>query len=135
MSSIKNPKLFDLAEEAIRRLILPEITKLKRGQPSQQSFHEFELNNQIDSGVDSSLPSNFELSPRRISGDQYSCQSGSSTSSTDNPELIDTVEEAIRRIVLPEIMQLKREQNCSKIVTSSSGTVERSLGQAMARNI
>lgn len=62
------------------------------------------------SGVDSSLLSNSQLSPRRTSGDQYSFRSGTSKSSINNPKLIETVEEAIRRLILPEITTLKREQ-------------------------
>lgn len=62
------------------------------------------------SSVDSSLLSNSQLSPRRKSGDQYSFRSGTSKSSINNPKLIEAVEEAIRRMILPEITTLKHEQ-------------------------
>lgn len=65
---------------------------------------------EVISVVDSSLLSNSQLSPRRTSGDQYSFRSGTSKSSINNPKLIETVEEAIRRLILPEITTLKREQ-------------------------
>lgn len=65
---------------------------------------------EVVSGVDSSLLSNSQLSPRRTSGDQYSFRSGTSKSSLNNPKLIETVEEAIRRLILPEITELKQEQ-------------------------
>ena len=65
---------------------------------------------EVVSGVDSSLLSNSQLSPRRTSGDQYSFRSGTSKSSINNPKLIETVEEAIRRLILPEITTLKHQQ-------------------------
>lgn len=65
---------------------------------------------EVVSGVDSSLLSHSQLSPRRTSGDQYSFRSGTSKSSINNPKLIETVEEAIRRLILPEISTLKQEQ-------------------------
>ena len=61
------------------------------------------------SGAESSLlPS--QLSPTRKSGDQYSFRSGTSKSSINNPKLLETVEDAIRRLILPELTSLKQEQ-------------------------
>lgn len=62
------------------------------------------------SNVESSVVTNSQLSPRRTSGDQYSFRSGTSKSSINNPKLIETVEEAIRRLILPELNTLKHEQ-------------------------
>lgn len=62
------------------------------------------------SNVESSVVTNSQLSPKRISGDQYSFRSGTSKSSINNPKLIETVEEAIRRLILPELNTLKHEQ-------------------------
>lgn len=45
------------------------------------------------------------------SGDQYSVRSGASKSSINNPKLLETVEDAIRRLILPELATLKREQS------------------------
>lgn len=61
------------------------------------------------SNVESSVVTNSQLSPRRTSGDQYSFRSGTSKSSINNPKLIETVEEAIRRLILPELNTLKHE--------------------------
>ncbi|CZS90472.1 uncharacterized protein RAG0_01546 [Rhynchosporium agropyri] len=60
------------------------------------------------SGVDSSLL-NSHLSGK--SGDAYSFRSGTSKSSINNPKLLETVEDAIRRLILPELTALKREQS------------------------
>ena len=63
------------------------------------------------SGVESSLPTTSQLSPRRESGDQYSFRSGTSKSSINaNPRLLETVENAIRRLIMPELETLKQEQ-------------------------
>jgi hypothetical protein len=62
------------------------------------------------SGVESSLLTNSQLSSRRKSGDQYSFRSGTSKSSINNPKLLKTVEDAIRRLILPELTILKQEQ-------------------------
>lgn len=64
----------------------------------------------LASGVESSLLSNSQLSPRRTSGDQYSFRSSTSKSSIKNPKLLETVEDAIRRLILPELSTLKHEQ-------------------------
>jgi hypothetical protein len=60
------------------------------------------------SGANSSLL-NSQLSGK--SGDQYSFRSGTSKSSINNPKLLETVEDAIRRLILPELTALKREQS------------------------
>jgi hypothetical protein len=60
------------------------------------------------SGTDPSLL-NSQLSKK--SGDQYSFRSGTSKSSINNPKLLETVEDAIRRLILPELTALKREQS------------------------
>lgn len=62
------------------------------------------------SGVESSILTNSQLSSRRKSGDQYSFRSGTSKSSINNPKLLETVEDAIRRLILPELSTLKHEQ-------------------------
>lgn len=64
----------------------------------------------LASGVDSSIVTNSQLSSRRKSGDQYSFRSGTSKSSINNPKLLETVEDAIRRLILPELSTLKHEQ-------------------------
>ena len=65
----------------------------------------------LTSGAESSLFTTSQLSPRRESGDQYSFKSGTSKSSINaNPRLLETVENAIRRLIMPELETLKQEQ-------------------------
>lgn len=71
---------------------------------SSRSHHD----ESIISGTDPSLL-NSQLSKK--SGDQYSFRSGTSKSSINNPKLLETVEDAIRRLILPELTALKREQS------------------------
>ncbi|PGH20747.1 hypothetical protein AJ80_03507 [Polytolypa hystricis UAMH7299] len=66
------------------------------------------------SSVESSLLSNSALSPHLKSGDQYSFRSGTSKSSLNNPRLLETVEDAIRRLILPELKELKKDQKAEK---------------------
>lgn len=73
---------------------------------SSRHHHDDEIN----SGVDSSILTSSQLSSRRKSGDQYSFRSGTSKSSINNPKLLETVEDAIRRLILPELTTLKQEQ-------------------------
>ena len=66
---------------------------------------------ELPSGAESSLLTTSQLSPRRESGDQYSFRSGTSKSSINaNPRLLETVENAIRRLIMPELESLKQEQ-------------------------
>ncbi|KAN0108166.1 hypothetical protein V8E51_007908 [Hyaloscypha variabilis] len=71
---------------------------------SSRGHHE----ESIVSGVDS-LATGSHLSGK--SGDAYSFRSGTSKSSINNPKLLETVEDAIRRLILPELTALKREQS------------------------
>lgn len=66
---------------------------------------------ELVSGAESSLLTTSQMSPRRQSGDQYSFRSGTSKSSINaNPRLLETVENAIRRLIMPELENLKQEQ-------------------------
>lgn len=71
---------------------------------SSRSHHEESL----VSGADSSLLTSHVSGK---SGDAYSFRSGTSKSSINNPKLLETVEDAIRRLILPELTALKREQS------------------------
>ncbi|KAL2204048.1 hypothetical protein CC79DRAFT_1111039 [Sarocladium strictum] len=62
------------------------------------------------SGADSSVVSS-NLSPSYRSYDTHSMRSGASKSSINNPKLLETVEDAIRRLILPELGALRREQS------------------------
>lgn len=61
------------------------------------------------SAADSSMLSGMTPSHRSI--DTHSTRSGVSKSSINNPKLLETVEDAIRRLILPELSALKREQS------------------------
>lgn len=76
----------------------------ERRRRSSKSHHE----DSLVSGADSSLL-NSHLSGK--SGDASSFRSGTSKSSINNPKLLETVEDAIRRLILPELTALKREQS------------------------
>jgi hypothetical protein len=81
------------------------------------------------SGADSSIVSSA-FAPSHRSVDQHSIRSGASkASSINNPKLLETVEDAIRRLILPELNALKREQSRSKSrrdsTTSSTTTASR----------
>lgn len=81
------------------------------------------------SAADTSVLSS-NLSPSHRSYDQQSMRSGTSkASSINNPKLLETVEDAIRRLILPELNALKREQSKHKSrrdsTTSSATTASR----------
>jgi len=83
---------------------LVESPRSSKGRSSRH-YHE----EGFQSGADSSLLTS-QMSPTRKSGDQYSFRSGTSKSSINNPKLLETVEDAIRRLILPELTTLKQEQ-------------------------
>ncbi|TVY71492.1 hypothetical protein LSUE1_G010098, partial [Lachnellula suecica] len=83
---------------------LETVKSPERRRRSSRSHHD----DSMVSGADSSLL-NSHLSGK--SGDAYSFRSGTSKSSINNPKLLETVEDAIRRLILPELTALKREQS------------------------
>lgn len=85
------------------QLIEPPKSSSKRRSSRQHREEE------LGSGAESSLLTS-QLTPSRKSGDQYSFKSGTSKSSINNPKLLETVEDAIRRLILPELTTLKQEQ-------------------------
>ncbi|OWP03617.1 hypothetical protein B2J93_3238 [Marssonina coronariae] len=105
---------------------------------SSRSHHE----ESMASGADSSLLASH-LSGK--SGDAYSFRSGTSKSSINNPKLLETVEDAIRRLILPELTALKREQSKHQSrdrerdrrgsVTSGSGVSRDSRGTSSTRQL
>lgn len=84
---------------------LVEQSKSSSKRRSSRQHREEELG----SGTESSLLTS-QLSPSRKSGDQHSTRSDTSKSSINNPKLLATVEDAIRRLILPELTTLKQEQ-------------------------
>lgn len=77
----------------------------------------------VISGADSSVLSSA-ISHSHRSLDASSMRSGASRSSINNPKLLETVEDAIRRLILPELSAIKREQSKREARRSSvsSGT-------------
>ena len=72
--------------------------------PKRRSSRQKE---ELQSDLDPSL---LTTSDKRKSADQYSFRSGTSKSSINNPKLLETVEDAIRRLILPELNQLRKDQ-------------------------
>ena len=69
----------------------------------------------IKTGKESSIVSDSQVSSNQLSGDQYSVRSGASRSSNiTNPKLLETVENAIKRFVMPELEKIKEEQRVQK---------------------
>ena len=61
-------------------------------------------------GTGSSMVSTSLLSADPRSVDQRSVRSGNSATSINNPKLLQTVEDAIRRLILPELKEIKQDQ-------------------------
>ena len=66
------------------------------------------------SGTESSVLTKSEVSDKRRSGDQVSFRSGTSKSSFNNRRVIETVEDTIKRLILPELAALKLEQKAQR---------------------
>lgn len=60
--------------------------------------------------IESSLLSGSNVSSHRKSGDAISFRSNTSKSSLNNTKFLETVEDAIRRLILPELKELKNDQ-------------------------
>ena len=88
---------------------------------SRRSSNSHRESSDLRSYTESSL-----LPPR----DNESNLSGASKVSLSNPKLIATVEDAIRRIILPEIETLKRNQSVRSTRTRDSFATEDSLSRA-----
>ncbi|OKL64506.1 hypothetical protein UA08_00465 [Talaromyces atroroseus] len=63
--------------------------------------------------VESSLLSGSNVSSRHKSGDAISFRSNTSKSSLNNTKFLETVEDAIRRLILPELKELKHDQKAN----------------------
>ncbi|KAL1638425.1 hypothetical protein SLS56_000234 [Neofusicoccum ribis] len=103
----ESSKLKQRRDKSISRERLSEGKSSSRRKPSRSRREEA-----LISGTESSLLTS-ELSRR--SGDTQSIRSGmSTTSSINNPKLLATVEDAIKRLILPEINALKENQTRDK---------------------
>ena len=77
-------------------------------------------------GGESSIHTNSALSVNRKSGDQISFRSGTSRSSVNNPRLLDAFEDVLRRVIMPELKELKRD----KKVAANRSKFEKILNQS-----
>ncbi|KAH8702055.1 hypothetical protein BGW36DRAFT_289885 [Talaromyces proteolyticus] len=74
--------------------------------------------------VESSLLSGSNVSSHHKSGDAVSFRSGTSRSSLNNTKFLETVEDAIRRLILPELKELKKDQTAG----TNKSKFERDIG-------
>ena len=95
-------------EKGRSRSVSKELVEAETRSPRRKSGKH--RDEESTTGAESSLVSNPLLSANRKSGDQYSFRSGTSKSSINNPKLLETVEDAIRRLILPELKELKKDQ-------------------------
>ncbi|KAF7511374.1 hypothetical protein GJ744_004563 [Endocarpon pusillum] len=65
----------------------------------------------IITGAESSIHTNSALSGNRKSGDQISFKFATSKSSVDNPKLLDAFEDVLRRVIMPELKEVKKNKN------------------------
>ncbi|KAL8949819.1 MAG: hypothetical protein Q9222_004106 [Ikaeria aurantiellina] len=91
-----------LRSRSVSKEQMVESSRTPKRRSSRQHHEEIS-----QSGTESMLT---DVSPKRKSGDQYSFRSGTSRSSINNPRLLETVEDAIRRLILPELTNIKQEQ-------------------------
>lgn len=87
-----------------------ESAKSSSSRRKSSKEHKEHAQESVLSGADSSVLSSA-LSRSHRSGDASSMLSGVSRSSINNPKLLETVEDAIRRLILPELTAIKREQS------------------------
>lgn len=80
----------------------------------------------ITTGAESSLLENSALSAHQKSGDQISFRSGTSKSSVNNPKLLDAFEDVLRRVIIPELKELKKD----KKIASNRSKFEQILNQS-----
>jgi hypothetical protein len=83
-------------------------------------------NASVSTGAESSVLTNSALSANRKSGDQISFRSGTSKSSVNNPKLLDAFEDVLRRVIIPELKELKKD----KKVAGNRSKFEKMLNQS-----
>lgn len=72
---------------------------------------------------------NHSVLSSNVSMDAHSMRSGASKTSINNPKLLETVEDAIRRLILPELSALKREQSKRESRRGSISLTETSVSR------
>ncbi|KAI4211464.1 MAG: hypothetical protein LQ351_005766 [Letrouitia transgressa] len=107
VSSGKGKSSSKVRSRSVSQEQMKESTKPSKRRGSRHHYEET-----FQSGE--SALTDSQLSPKRQSGDQYSFRSGTSKSSYTNPKLLETVEDTIRRLILPELTALRHEQKMQK---------------------
>ncbi|EEA24150.1 hypothetical protein TMatcc_007227 [Talaromyces marneffei ATCC 18224] len=79
--------------------------------PLKKRSHKYDEEEQPS--IESSLLSGSNVSSCHKSGDAISFRSNISKSSLNNTKFLETVEDAIRRLILPELKELKKDQKVS----------------------
>ena len=104
--------------------------------PKRRSSRHQRLD-ELPSGTESSLFTDSQISDKRKSGDQYSFRSGTSKVSFNNPKLIEAVEDAVRRMIQPELDAIKHDQktlqNSSKFDRGHRDSF--ALGSSLSREV
>ncbi|KAL2835213.1 hypothetical protein BDW59DRAFT_156031 [Aspergillus cavernicola] len=132
--SLSTERIAQRAAEKVNNYSRDASTKRRRekGRRTAADYQEVESKSPRHRGLpkddemaspESSLLSASAVSSHRRSGDQYSFRSNTSKSSLNNPKLLETVEDAIRRLILPELKELKKDQK----VISNTSKFERDL--------
>ncbi|KAK8207610.1 hypothetical protein M8818_004264 [Zalaria obscura] len=79
--SLNNPRLLEMVEDTVKRLILPEITQLKQGQRNERNLDEFDRGSRRTSAADRDSYGSEELT-RRVS------KSSSSPNISSKPKVV-----------------------------------------------
>lgn len=112
MEKLTSPEAYSKAQTSgrDRTYVEENVEDLK---PHKRRSSRTQRDSELVSGTESSLLSASDA--RRRSGESYSGRSGvSGASSINNPKLLATVEDAIRRLILPELNAVKKEQEIQR---------------------
>ena len=114
-----------------RSLLDPDTPAARRRR--QRAQRRQDNDDSVYNPAESSLLSASAVSANRRSNDQYSflSQNSNKSSFNNNPKLLETVEDAIRRLILPELKELKKDQK----VMHNTSKFERDLNASMKSSI
>lgn len=96
-------------EKSSSRSVSKEVSEAEANSLGRLSSKQQE-NASVTTGPESSVQTNSALSANRRSGDQVSFKSETSKSSVNNPRLLDAFEDVLRRVIIPELMELKKDK-------------------------
>lgn len=97
------------SERSSSRSVNKEVSEAGAQRHRRSSGKQVE-NASVSTGAESSVLTNSAVSANRKSGDQVSFRSGTSKSSVNNPKLLDAFEDVLRRVIMPELKELKRDK-------------------------